>query len=120
MEKSNKHIEIGKFIRNLRKKRGLTQVELAEKLEKKQSAIARIERGGLNFSTGELIKIGEVLNHPIIKLDREERDDFVINGGKKLSGTIETNTSKNGAMGLMHAALLNKGVSTIHGIPRKN
>ncbi len=113
-----KYIEIGNFIRKLRKERGLTQAELAEKLGKKQSAIARMEKGGLNFSTGELIKVGEVLNHPIIKLDREERDDFIINGGKKLSGSIETNTSKNGAMGLMHAALLNKGVSTLRGIPR--
>lgn len=114
----DEHIEIGKFIKKLRKERGLTQIQLAEKLGKKQSAIARIERGGLNLSTGELLKIGEVLDHKIIKIDREERDDFIINGGKKLSGTIETNTSKNGAMGLMHAALLNKGVSTLRGIPR--
>lgn len=112
------YAEIGMFIKKLRKERGLTQVQLAEKLGKKQSAIARMERGGLNFSTGELLKIGEVLDHPIIKLKREERDDFIINGGKKLSGSIETNTSKNGAMGLMHAALLNKGVSTLRGIPR--
>lgn len=116
MEKE--HIEIGRFIKKLRKQRGLTQVELAQKLGKTQSAIARIERGGLNFSTGELLKIGEVLEHSIIKLVREERDDFIIHGGKKLSGSIQTNTSKNGAMGLMHAALLNKGVSTLRGIPR--
>ncbi len=115
---SEKHIEIGKFIKKLRKERGMTQVEFAEKLGKKQSAIARMEQGKINFSTNELLKISEVLKHPIIKLDREERDDFIINGGKKLHGSIETNTSKNGAMGLMHAALLNKGTTTLHGIPR--
>ncbi|MGB0925096.1 MAG: helix-turn-helix domain-containing protein [Minisyncoccia bacterium] len=115
---SEQHIEIGKFIRDLRKERKMTQAELAEKLDTTQSAVARIERGGLNFSTAELLRIGKVLDHPIIKLDREERDDFIINGGKKLSGSIQTNTSKNGAMGLMHAALLNKGVSKLHGIPR--
>ncbi len=44
--------------------------------------------------------------------------DFKVVGGRKLSGTIVTQTSKNGAMGLMCASLLNKGKTTLHGIPR--
>lgn len=44
--------------------------------------------------------------------------DFRIEGGKKLKGTIQTNTSKNGAMGLLCASLLNKGKTILHGIPR--
>lgn len=44
--------------------------------------------------------------------------DFKINGGKKLSGTIRTNYSKNGSVGLLCASLLNKGVTTLHGIAR--
>ena len=44
-------------------------------------------------------------------------DDFQIIGGKKLSGTIQTNTSKNGALGLFCASLLNKQSTTLHGIP---
>jgi UDP-N-acetylglucosamine 1-carboxyvinyltransferase len=44
--------------------------------------------------------------------------DFRIQGGKKLSGSIACNTSKNGAMGLVCAALINKGATTLHGIPR--
>ena len=120
---NNKQVEkeqkkIGEFIRSLRKWRGLTQAEFAKLLKTSQPAVARMESGGLNFSTQELIKIGKILDHQLIKLSREARDDFVIHGGKKLSGSIETNTSKNGAMGLMHAALLNKGVTTLHGIPR--
>ncbi len=110
-------VRIGKFIRKLRKEKGLTQAAFAKKLNTAQSAVARMERGGLNFSTQELIKIGNVLDHQLIKLQYEERDDFIIHGGKKLKGSIETNTSKNGAMGLMHAALLNKGITTLHGIP---
>ena len=47
-----------------------------------------------------------------------ETDDFKIVGGKKLSGTIETNTSKNGALGLFCASLLNKSQTTLHGIPK--
>ncbi|MCI5051020.1 MAG: UDP-N-acetylglucosamine 1-carboxyvinyltransferase [Candidatus Pacebacteria bacterium] len=109
---------IGKFIRKIRKQKGLTQAEFAKQLGTAQSAVARMEKGGQNFSTQELIRIGNVLDHQLIKLHREERDDFIIHGGQKLSGSITTNTSKNGAMGLMHAALLNKGVTTLHGIPR--
>ena len=111
-------IRIGKFIRSLRKQKGLNQTQFADLLETSQPAVARMERGGQNFSMQELIKIGNVLDHQLIKLHREERDDFIVHGGKKLSGSIETNTSKNGAMGLMHAALLNKGVTVLHGIPK--
>lgn len=109
---------IGKFIRSIRKQKGLTQAQFAQQLGTAQSAVARMEKGGQNFSTQELIKIGNVLDHQLIKLHREERDDFIIHGGQKLKGSIETNTSKNGAMGLMHAALLNKGVTILHGIPK--
>ena len=45
-------------------------------------------------------------------------DDFLIKGGRKLSGSIKTNTSKNGALGLFCASLLNKSSTTLHGIPR--
>jgi UDP-N-acetylglucosamine 1-carboxyvinyltransferase len=44
--------------------------------------------------------------------------DFEVNGGKKLSGTIKTNFSKNGSVGLLCASLLNKGITTLHGIAR--
>lgn len=109
---------IGKFIRLIRKQKGLTQEQFAQQLGTAQSAVARMEKGGQNFSTQEIIKIGNVLDHQLIKLHREERDDFIIHGGQKLKGSIQTNTSKNGAMGLMHAALLNKGETTLHGIPK--
>ncbi|HAS80541.1 MAG: UDP-N-acetylglucosamine transferase [Candidatus Nomurabacteria bacterium GW2011_GWE1_32_28] len=42
--------------------------------------------------------------------------DFQVNGGKKLHGTITTNFSKNGSVGLLCASLLNKGTTTLHGI----
>jgi len=44
--------------------------------------------------------------------------DFVVNGGKKLSGTAVTNFSKNGSVGLLCASLLNRGTTTLHGIAR--
>ncbi len=44
--------------------------------------------------------------------------NFQIDGGHKLSGTITTKTSKNGAMGLICASLLNKGKTTIKNVPK--
>jgi len=44
--------------------------------------------------------------------------DFQVNGGRKLHGTIKTNFSKNGSVGLLCASLLNSGTTTLHGIAR--
>jgi UDP-N-acetylglucosamine 1-carboxyvinyltransferase len=41
-----------------------------------------------------------------------------IEGGKKLKGTVVTNTSKNGAVGLLCASLLNRGTTTLKKMPR--
>ena len=52
------------------------------------------------------------------KTQKSDSIDFQINGGKKLSGSIKTNFSKNGSVGLLCASLLNKGITTLHGIAR--
>lgn len=109
--------KIGATIRSLRKRKGYTQKTFAEELETSQSVIARIEQGRQNLTSKELERIGALLGHSFINLEEREVDDFIIRGGKKLSGSIATNTSKNGAMGLLCAALLNKGTTTLHGIP---
>ncbi|MDQ3244923.1 MAG: UDP-N-acetylglucosamine 1-carboxyvinyltransferase [bacterium] len=44
--------------------------------------------------------------------------DFQVVGGKKLHGSITTNFSKNGSVGLLCASLLNRGTTTLHGIAR--
>ena len=49
---------------------------------------------------------------------QSEKDDFEIEGGHKLSGQITVNASKNGAMHLFAAALVNQGKTTLHNIPR--
>jgi UDP-N-acetylglucosamine 1-carboxyvinyltransferase len=48
----------------------------------------------------------------------DEKDDFEIEGGHPLSGSITTNASKNGAVHLFAAALVNRGKTTLHNIPR--
>ncbi len=52
------------------------------------------------------------------KIQPSNSIDFQVNGGKKLHGTIRTNFSKNGSVGLLCASLLNKGITTLHGIAR--
>ena len=42
---------------------------------------------------------------------------FRVTGGKKLKGTVDVDTSKNGAMGVFAAALLNTAPTTIHHVP---
>ena len=44
--------------------------------------------------------------------------NFRIEGGKKLSGTIQTQRSKNGAVGLLCASLLNRGTTTLKNTPK--
>ena len=116
MKKGDNQKVIGSFIKKLREKRSLTQEELAKILNTSQSAVARIESGGQNMTAGELLKIGEALEHKIVSLS--DSVDFKISGGRKLKGSIKTNPSKNGAMGLLCASLLNKNTTILHGIPR--
>lgn len=108
--------KIGAFVKHLREQKSMTQAEFAQALKTSQSAIARMEKGEQNFTTDTLQKIGNVLNRSIVSL--HESIDFKVTGGKKLSGSIETNTSKNGALGLLCASLINKGKTTLHGIPK--
>lgn len=44
--------------------------------------------------------------------------NFIIEGGKKLSGKVETSRSKNGAVALLAASLLNKGTTTLEHMPK--
>ncbi len=109
--------DLGNFIKSLRESRNLTQTELAVMLNTSQPVIARIERGEQNMTTQTLNGLSVALNKPIVQIATKSID-VEINGGKELKGTIQTNTSKNGAMGLLCAALLNYGSTTLHGVPR--
>lgn len=110
--------EIGKLIAGLREGRGFTQKDLADRIGSTQSAVARMEKGEQNFSTEMLEKISGALEHALVTLPPEGVINLEIHGGKKLSGSITTNSSKNGAVGLLTAALLNRGTTTLEHVPR--
>ena len=44
--------------------------------------------------------------------------NFIVDGGKKLSGSVATSRSKNGAVALLAASLLNRGRTTLEHVPR--
>jgi UDP-N-acetylglucosamine 1-carboxyvinyltransferase len=110
--------KVGKLIQETRQARGLTQSQLSEALGTSQSAINRIEKGGQNISLEMLARISDVLSSGLVSLNRTGKIDFRINGGKKLSGEIEVKTSKNAAVGLLCASLLNHGKTTLRRVAR--
>lgn len=115
--KQSRNTPIGHRIADLRETEGLTQTALAKKIGSTQSAIARIEAGKQNVSADMLKKIGEALHRNLLTAIPGSMN-VEINGGKKLHGTIVTNTSKNGAVGLLCASLLNRGTTILHRVPR--
>ena len=115
--KNKKIYEIGKLIEKLRKGKGLTQATFAEKLETTQSVIARIENGEQNLTTEMISKISKVLDSEIIDVSKGVIN-FKVEGGNKLHGTVTTKTSKNGAMGIIPASLMNRGKTTLKNVPK--
>ena len=108
---------IGTLIQTTRQQRNMTQQQFADALGTSQSAINRIENGGQNVSLEMLARIGEVLSSEIVSLNKGGAN-LLVNGGVELSGAIEVKTSKNAAVGLLCAALLNKGTTTLRRVAR--
>lgn len=110
--------KIGTLIQELRQSRSMTQAELAKSLGTSQSAINRIEKGGQNISLDMLNRISEVLSTPILTVNQPGSVNFRIEGGHTLSGEITANTSKNAAVALLCASLLNRGTTVLRRVAR--
>ena len=115
MERNNE--KIGQLIAHIRQERGLTQAEFARRLSTSQSAVNRIEHGKQNLSLETLGRISDVLNKQLISLSGSAIN-LRIEGGHELSGEIELKTSKNAAVGLLCASLLNYGVTKFTNFPK--
>jgi len=96
----------------------MTQQELATALGTSQSAINRIEKGGQNIILDMLARISDVLSSPIVSLNQPGSITFRVEGGHKLSGHIVTKTSKNAAVALLCASLINRGTTTLRSVAR--
>ena len=107
-------VRIGRNIASARERRGMTQAELAKKIHTSQSAINRIEHGKQNASLEIISKISKALGQQIVSISSSSTQSYRIRGGKTLSGEVTINTSKNAAVGLLCASLLNRGTTTLH------
>lgn len=110
--------KIGSLITRFRKDRGMTQKQLAESLGTSQSAINRIENGGQNLTMEMLARISDILNQEIVSLKQPGTLNLKIEGGHKLHGDITVKTSKNAAVALLCASLLNRGTTRLNKMPR--
>lgn len=106
-------VEIGNIIAMARTRKDMTQAELAKIIGTSQSAINRIEHGKQNASLEIISKISRALNYQIISINESATQGFRINGGKELHGSVTINTSKNAAVGLLCASLLNERSTTL-------
>ncbi|HET7630135.1 MAG TPA: UDP-N-acetylglucosamine 1-carboxyvinyltransferase [Candidatus Saccharimonadales bacterium] len=109
---------LGTIIQEARISRNMTQSQLANRLNTSKSAINRIEKGGQNVSLEMLARISEVLDSEIVSLNQSGAINFRVEGGKKLSGSIDVKTSKNAAVALLCASLLNRGKTTLKSVAR--
>jgi len=113
---TNRLKQIGPIIAKIREERRMTQKALANAIKTTQSAVARMEKGEQNLTTEMLSRVSRALKTEILSI-ASGRMNIKIQGGRKLSGTITTNTSKNGAVGLLCASLLNRGVTVLKNMP---
>lgn len=109
---------IGRLIHDARVSRGWSQQRLADEVGTAQSAVHRIETGQQNLSLSMIDRLAEALDMPLIQSATRGAMNFRIQGNTKLSGEIEVRSSKNAAVALLCASLLNRGTTTLRGIAR--
>src|SRR5476649_2771746 len=109
--------KIGQLIAQVRQEKGLTQAEFSRRLNTSQSAVNRMEHGRQNLSLETLGRISDVLNKQIISISNGSLNLYV-EGGHELSGEIILKTSKNAAVALLCASLLNKGTTRLKNVAR--
>ncbi|WP_448623652.1 helix-turn-helix domain-containing protein [Geodermatophilus sp. URMC 64] len=112
---------IGLLVRDARRHRGLTQLQLAERLGTSQSAVARIEQGGQNLTLELLGRLSAALESELISLGPSVPAGpahLRVTGGRTLRGAVTVKSSKNAAVALLCAALLNRGRTTLRNVAR--
>lgn len=109
---------IGRVVERLRIEKGWTQAQLAEAIGSSQSAIHRIEKGRQNISLDLTKKLSRALGGQILSVNDSVSQSYRINGGKELHGEATINTSKNAAVALLCASLLNSGTTTLKHLAR--
>lgn len=104
------------MIREARIARDWSQQRLAEEIGTAQSAVHRIEMGQQNLSLNMIDRLATALEMPLIQTATDGKVNFEITGPTKLEGEIDVRTSKNAAVALLCASMLNRGRTVLRGI----
>src|SRR5215203_6726848 len=110
--------QIGGLVRDARRHHGLTQTQLAERLGTSQSAIVRIEQGNQNLTLELLGRLSAALDSELITLGPAGPTHLRVTGGLPLQGSVTVKSSKNAAVALLCASLLNRGRTTLRNVAR--
>ena len=117
-KKTNYKVTIGQVVERLRTEKGWTQAELADAIGSSQSAVHRIEKGTQNISLELVQKIARALGSQILSVNDATAQSYRIHGGRELRGEAVINTSKNAAVALLCASLLNAGTTRLKHLAR--
>lgn len=109
---------VGVLLREVRSHRGWTQGQLASELGTSQSAVARMEQGKQNLSLKMIQRIEDILGQRIVNIGPPRMTHLRVEGGHRLSGSVDVNTSKNAGVALLCASLLNRGTTTLRKLAR--
>ncbi|KQS71541.1 UDP-N-acetylglucosamine 1-carboxyvinyltransferase [Modestobacter sp. Leaf380] len=114
--------QIGALVRDARRHHGLTQTQLGERLGTSQSAIARIEQGNQNLTLELLGRLSAALDSELISVGPGSSPagptHLRVTGGRPLAGSVTVKSSKNAAVALLCASLLNRGTTTLRNVAR--
>ena len=110
--------QFGDAVQRARNEKGWTQDDLAQIVGTSQSAVARIEKGEPSASLEQVAKYSQALGRRLVSINDPVTQSYRIEGGRKLAGSITINTSKNAAVSLLCASLLNHGTTTLKNIAR--
>ncbi|WP_409482837.1 UDP-N-acetylglucosamine 1-carboxyvinyltransferase [Arsenicicoccus dermatophilus] len=109
---------IGTLVHEARVRRGLTTRELASKVGMTEQDIEQIESGQHDLSLEVLAALGKELEAEFVSMGHSGPQHLRIEGGRRLSGSIDVRTSKNAAVATLCAALLNKGTTTLRNLAK--
>ena len=74
---------IGKIIQNLRNEKGLTQEQLAEKVELSTNYLSKVERGLCKLNVESFLKMAEVLDFTLEDFGINQKNKSNINSEKE-------------------------------------
>jgi UDP-N-acetylglucosamine 1-carboxyvinyltransferase len=109
---------IGALVRDARRHRGLSQQQLADRLGTTESAVARIEQGAQSLTLELLDRLSLALDSEFIHLGPAGPTHLRVSGGRPLHGSVTVKSSKNAAVALLCASLLNRGRTTLRNVSR--